>query len=243
MDYSIVIPVFNEENNVEPLADEIHEALSDRMDFEVIFVDDGSTDETPARLGAVQRKFRHTVRVLHHSERCGQSAALLVGARFARAPWIVTLDGDGQDDPHEIPKLVEVLKRPSRASRLHMVSGMRRRRRDSWLRRVSSRIANLVRMSLLGDSVADSGCGLKLIARDAFLSLPFFDHYHRFLPALILRGGGRIATVSVNHRRRRSGKSKYGVRNRLWVGIVDLLGVLWLQRRARVPVVEEDRVS
>ena len=238
---SIVVPVRNEADNILPLVEEIHAALEGRHEFEVIYVDDGSTDATPARLAEARARFGR-LGTLRHREGCGQSAAIWTGARAAAGEWIVTLDGDGQNDPADIPALVEIAlaagKEPG--SRLHLVTGIRRKRQDSWLKRAASRVANRVRQWLLRDGVADTGCGLKVLRRDAFLRLPYFDHMHRFYPALIIRGGGEIRCVDVNHRPRLRGESNYGLLDRLGVGIADLLGVAWLLRRARRPVIERD---
>lgn len=235
MELSIVIPVYNEMENIRPLVEEIHAALGDR-DFEVIYVDDCSSDGTAARLLGVRRDYPR-LRIVRHGRRCGQSTALRTGIRLARAPLAATLDGDGQNDPADIPHLLQVLLT---SPGIVCVCGFRRKRRDSGLKRISSRAANAVRARLLRDGTPDTGCGLKVFRREAFLDLPYFDHMHRFLPALFRRAGGEIASVEVNHRHRRSGKSKYGFHNRLWVGIVDLLGVLWLQRRAKVAVFSEE---
>ncbi len=236
MDLSIVIPVRNESGNIAPLIAEIRAALDGHTDYELIYVDDGSRDDTPARLAEAAREFPR-LRVLRHRESCGQSTALHTGVRAARAEWVVTLDGDGQNDPADIPRLLAVLRDPRRPADLELVAGWRRRRRDSWLKRLSSRVANGVRGRLLGDRTPDTGCGLKLFRREVFLALPYFDHMHRFLPALIQRHGGATISVEVNHRPRERGRSNYGIHNRLWVGIVDLLGVMWLQHRARRPVI------
>jgi dolichol-phosphate mannosyltransferase len=237
MKVSIVVPVHNEQENLERLVREIHDALAG-MEFEVIYVDDGSTDGTAVELARLLGLFRR-LRVLRHLHCSGQSAALWTGVHAARAPWIATLDGDGQNDPADIPRLFEALARCDDGTRMELVAGLRVKRRDSWLRRVSSRVANGIRSRILRDGVLDTGCGLKLILREAYLRLPYFDHMHRFLPALIRRGGGEVATVPVGHRPRESGRSKYGLLDRLGVGITDLLGVLWLQRRASLPVAEE----
>jgi dolichol-phosphate mannosyltransferase len=235
---SVVIPVRNEQDNITPLIGEIRAALDGKADYEVIYINDGSTDATAARLAETQQMFPR-LRVLTHECTCGQSAALMTGARAARARWIATLDGDGQNDPADIPKLLAMLKDPAQPENLELVAGFRKRRRDSWLKRLSSRTANGVRSRLLGDATPDTGCGLKLILRDAYLSLPFFDHMHRFLPALIQHNGGATVSVEVNHRPRTRGRSNYGVHNRLWVGIVDLVGVMWLQRCMKHPVITE----
>jgi dolichol-phosphate mannosyltransferase len=233
---SIVVPVRNEADNIAPLLAEIHAALEGKGEFEVLYVDDGSSDETPARLAAALAQYPR-LRVLAHAKSCGQSAALMTGVRAARGEWIATLDGDGQNDPADIPKLLAV--REGAAKEVVLVSGYRRKRQDSVLKKISSRIANGVRSSLLGDATPDTGCGLKLVARATYLELPFFDHMHRFLPALVQRAGGATLIVEVNHRARTRGRSNYGVLDRLWVGIVDLFGVLWLKRRAARPVVRE----
>jgi dolichol-phosphate mannosyltransferase len=235
MDVSLVIPVFNEEDNIDPLLAEIQAALG-AADYEVIYVDDGSTDGTPQRLRAAAESFDR-LRVIRHDRSCGQSTAVWTGVRQARAPWIATLDGDGQNDPLDIPKLLAEACGAAVPGQVPLVCvcGFRRSRRDSWLKRFSSRIANRVRGTLLGDATPDTGCGLKVFSRAAFLALPYFDHMHRFLPALFLRGGGGIRSVEVNHRERTRGVSKYGLFNRLWVGMVDLCGVAWLQRRSKSP--------
>jgi dolichol-phosphate mannosyltransferase len=232
---AVVVPVFDEADNVLPLLSEIHAALEPLgTGFEVVFVDDGSRDATPARLEAARARFPR-LRVVRHARNCGQSTAISSGVRAARAPLVVTLDGDGQNDPADIPRLLSAAGSHRGGGPAPLVAGIRRRRHDSRVRRLSSRIANAVRSRLLRDDTPDTGCSLKLFAREAFLELPFFDHMHRFLPALFRRQGAAVLFVDVNHRPRRRGKSKYGVGNRLWVGIVDLLGVLWLQRRMTRP--------
>jgi dolichol-phosphate mannosyltransferase len=231
---SVVVPARDEADNVEPLLADIRAALDGRVDYEIVFVDDGSEDATPAKLREASRAFPR-LRSARHRAPCGQSAAIWTGVRLARAPWIVTLDGDGQNDPADIPALLAA--REARASDVNLlVNGRRQARRDSWVKRVSSRIANGVRSKVLGDGTPDTGCGLKLFSREAFLALPYFDHMHRFLPALIRRNGGEVVSVPVRHRERRHGRSHYGVHNRLWTGIVDMLGVLWLRRRRKLPV-------
>jgi len=242
MDLSLVIPVHNEAENIMPLIGEIRAALDGTLEYEVVYVDDGSTDETPARLAEAGRDFPR-LRVIHHRESCGQSTAVLTGVRAAAAPWIATLDGDGQNDPSDIPKLFAALQAPDRPADLMLVGGYRRKRRDTWIKRISSRIANRVRAWMLKDATPDTGCGLKVFSREAFLALPYFDHMHRFLPALVQRAGGRVLSVEVNHRHRERGVSKYGTWNRLWVGIIDLFGVMWLQRRSRRPVIVGDNPS
>jgi dolichol-phosphate mannosyltransferase len=234
---SIVVPVRNEQDNVLPLIEEIHAALRNDADFEVIYVDDGSSDATPARLAEAMTRFPR-LRVLRHRDSCGQSTALMTGFRAARGEWLATLDGDGQNDPADIPNLIRA-RDGAQPANLQLVAGYRRKRQDSWLKRVSSRVANGVRSNLLGDATPDTGCGLKLIRRSVCLELPYFDHMHRFLPALVQRNGGATISVEVNHRPRTRGVSNYGMFDRLWVGIVDLIGVVWLQRRAKRPFVSE----
>jgi dolichol-phosphate mannosyltransferase len=231
-DITVVVPVCNEEENVAPLAREIAAALRGRAHFEAIFVDDGSTDATAEVLKAERAASMSELRVLRHSIRRGQSAALWTGVRAARAPWIATLDGDGQNDPADIAALIAARDDPANRGVL-IFMGNRVSRRDTWLRRLSSRIANAVRRGLLDDGTPDTGCGIKLLHRDTYLSLPLFDHMHRFLPALFQRAGSRVVSVPVNHRPRTRGQSKYGLWNRLWVGIVDIFGVMWLKRRFR----------
>jgi dolichol-phosphate mannosyltransferase len=222
---SVVIPVCNEADNVGPLAREIVAALQGRA-FEILFVDDGSTDGTADALRTLRVSIPQ-LRVLRHSFRSGQSAAVCSGVRHARAAWIATLDGDGQNDPADIPALFEARKQAE------LVMGNRTRRRDTWLRHVQSRVANGVRGRLLGDGTPDTGCGIKVMRRDVFMDMPRFDHMHRFLPALFLRAGARVVSVPVSHRPRERGTSKYGLFDRLWVGIVDIFGVMWLRRRFR----------
>jgi len=226
---SVVVPVCNERENVLPLAREIHAALAGRP-YETIFVDDGSTDGT-AEAARAARAEGLGVRLIRHAVRSGQSAAVATGVRAARAPWIATLDGDGQNDPADIPRLLDTARRGG-STRLRLVMGNRATRRDTWLRRLSSRVANGVRGGLLGDGTPDTGCGIKVFDRAVFMDMPRFDHMHRFMPALFQREGYEVVSVPVNHRERTRGTSKYGLHNRLWVGIVDLFGVMWLIRRA-----------
>ncbi len=181
------------------------------------------------------------MRVVRHRESCGQSQAVATGVKAARAPIIATLDGDGQNDPADIPRLLNRLREEPVESRDRLlVAGQRLKRRDTAVKRFSSQIANAVRGRLLGDHTPDTGCGLKLFTRAAFLDMPRFDHMHRFLPALMIRQGGHVVSLPVNHRPRERGRSKYGMWDRLWVGIVDLFGVMWLQSRATHPMIEPD---
>ena len=235
---SVVVPVHDEAENVGPLVAEIDAALEGHGAFEMVFVDDGSSDATPARLAEAQERFPR-LRIVRHARCGGQSAAIATGVRAARGAVIATLDGDGQNDPADIPALLAVHERDGAPARL-LVAGLRAKRRDSWIKRISSRIANGVRSRLLGDDTPDTGCGLKVFSRETFLAMPGFDHMHRFLPALMVRAGGRVVSVPVNHRPRGRGRSKYGTLDRLAVGIVDLLGVLWLKRRARLATVDAE---
>jgi dolichol-phosphate mannosyltransferase len=229
---SVVVPVCNEAENIEPLAREVDAALRARAPYELIFVDDGSTDATAETVRRLRERELPQLRLLQHSFRSGQSAAVRSGVSAARATWVATLDGDGQNDPADLPKFLVARSDPANAG-ARLIMGNRVTRRDTWLRRLSSRIANGVRGGLLGDGTPDTGCGIKIFERDMFLSLPAFDHMHRFLPALFQRAGSRVVSIPVNHRPRTRGRSKYGVHNRLWVGIVDLFGVMWLKARYR----------
>jgi dolichol-phosphate mannosyltransferase len=202
---------------------------------EIVYVDDGSDDETPAMLR--REAAAGALTVLRHRTGCGQSAAILTGVRAARGEWVATLDGDGQNDPGDIPAL---LSRARLENGMVLVAGHRTKRRDSRVKRLTSGAANAIRARLLGDATPDTGCGLKVFRRAAFLDLPAFDHMHRFLPALFIRAGGRVISVPVGHRPRTRGTSKYGTLDRLWVGIFDLAGVAWLQRRWTRPAIEED---
>lgn len=230
---SVVIPMRNEGANVLPLIEEIAQALAGQP-HEVVCVDDGSTDDTRARL--LEAAARYPVVVLCHAVSCGQSAGVVSGVLAARAPWIATLDGDGQNDPADIPGLWRRAQADATGDLL--VAGHRIRRKDSGVKRVTSRMANAVRARLLGDSTPDTGCGLKVFPRALFLDLPRFDHMHRYLPALVLRAGGRVVSEPVNHRPRLRGKSNYGTLDRLVVSLSDMLGMIWLQRRWKRPVAE-----
>jgi dolichol-phosphate mannosyltransferase len=239
MDLSVVIPVQNEAENIAPLVGEVRTALDGFIDYEIIIVDDGSNDTTVAEVVRLATQTPQ-LRLLRHVENCGQSAAIRTGVRAACAAWIATLDGDGQNDPADIPRLWQVRSASSGTARV-LVNGYRRERQDDWSKRCASRIANGIRRRLLGDGTPDTGCGLKLFPRSLFFDLPYFDHMHRFLPALVLREGGMVHSVSVNHRPRLGGVSKYGVLDRLGVGVVDLFGVMWLKRRAARPNVLDQK--
>lgn len=232
---SVVVPVHNEAENIMPLIREIEDALSDFVAFEIIYVNDGSKDDTKKCLA--EAKARHPkLRVITHAHSCGQSTAVRTGIKLAKGDWVATLDGDGQNDPADIKKLIAAIE-----NGVDLVGGNRRHtRRDTWIKRISSVIANTVRSKLLRDSTPDTGCGLKLIRREVFLDLPYFDHMHRFLPALVQRRGGRVVSVPVGHRAREHGQSKYGTIDRLLVGIVDLAGMLWLIKRSKRPVISEE---
>jgi dolichol-phosphate mannosyltransferase len=241
MDLSVVIPVRNEAESVVPLVAEIGAALDGLAAYEIVCVDDGSTDATAAEIMCLAAKAPE-LRLLRHARSYGQSAAIRTGVKAARAAWVATLDGDGQNDPADIPQLWR-LAHAAPASPPLLVAGYRRDRQDRWSKRAASRVANAIRARLLGDATPDTGCGLKLFPRALFLELPDFDHMHRFLPALVLRAGGMVRSVPVNHRPRSRGVSKYGVFDRLGVGVVDLFGVLWLQRRAVRPHLLGDAVA
>jgi glycosyltransferase involved in cell wall biosynthesis len=234
---SIVVPVRNEAGNIAPLIAEITAALGDNLSFEIIYVNDGSTDRTESELTLLMAS-RPWLRQIKHQASCGQSAAVRTGVQHARAPVVVTLDGDGQNDPAFIPALLKALS--AGAPRVGLIAGQRVGRQASGFKRLQSRIANGTRAAVLRDGTRDTGCGLKAFRRDLFLALPYFDGLHRFLPALVRREGYEIGYVDVVDRPRRAGTSNYGMWDRLWIGILDLLGVWWLIRRRRqVPRVLE----
>ncbi len=221
---SVVVPIRDERDNIEPLVAAVHEALGGRK-FEIVCVDDGSTD----LLQSLVSRFP-CVRMVRHELSRGQSAAILSGVGAAEGEWVVTLDGDGQNDPADIPVLFHAAERASSAPA--MVVGWRKNRQDPWVKRISSKWANIAYRSLIGGAAPDIGCGIKLFRRETFLNLPTFDHMHRFLPALVQMQRGAVCSVEVRHRARRRGRSKYGIHDRLWAGIIDLIGVRWLQKRA-----------
>jgi dolichol-phosphate mannosyltransferase len=232
---SIVVPVHNEAENIPVLAEEIAAALKGRR-FEVIFVNDGSSDETESVLQKLG-KTQPWLRQIKHARSCGQSAAVRSGVRAARAPIVVTLDGDGQNDPAFIPKLLTMFE--TAPAKVGLVNGQRLKRKGGF-KRLQSTIANGVRSAVLRDDTRDTGCGLKAFRRDVYLALPYFDALHRFTPALVRREGYEVAYVEVVDRPRAHGKSHYGMWNRLWIGLVDLAGVFWMiRRRRRVPEVTE----
>ena len=225
---SVVVPVKDEAGNVGPLAREIAAAL-EGQDHEILFIDDGSTDGTDAALTALKGEIPQ-LRILRHGRNLGQSRGIRTGVQAARGEIVVTLDGDGQNDPADIPKLLVALRAEPDVA---MVSGIRVKRKDTASRRMASRLGNRFRSALLGDGATDTGCGLKAFRRDVFLDLPYFDHLHRFLIALVQREGWKVRYVPVNHRPRLTGTSKYTNFGRLLVSAQDLLGVRWLQRRYR----------
>jgi dolichol-phosphate mannosyltransferase len=235
---SVVVPVLNEAENIGPLIDEIGHALASRFPFEIIVVDDGSADATPARLAALLPA-TPGLRVIRHRTRAGQSAAIRSGVKAARAAWIGTLDGDGQNDPADLPALAErAWGDPDRPA---LVGGLRLKRRDSLSRRLAGRFANALRDALLDDGCRDTGCGIKVFRREVFLDCPYFGAMHRFLPALFRMRGETCVFLPVNHRPRLSGRSKYTNLRRGLIGVVDLAGVYWLKRRTSRPaaVLEE----
>jgi len=227
---SVVVPVHNEDKNIGPLAIEISDVLSPIIPYEIIYVDDGSTDDTYQVLLDLTDTVNH-LKILQHDTRKGQSAAIYSGVTIANAPLVLTIDGDGQNDPADIPVLLEMYNSHSGEDGHLMITGWRKGRKDSWTKRISSRIANTIRSHFLSDSTPDTGCGLKIFRQEDFLRFPAFDHMHRFLPALMIRSGGRVISTQVNHRPRRHGSSHYGVVNRLFVGVMDIVGVSWLNRR------------
>ncbi len=230
---SVVVPAFNEAENVENLASEIDDALSG-IAYEMIFIDDASTDQTKEVLTDMKSRFPH-LRVLSHRQNSGQSRGVRSGVRAARAATIATLDSDGQNDPADIPALYAQLTRGDAPENLAMVGGRRAKRIDSAAKKVASRFGNGIRKRLLKDEADDTGCGLKVFRRQAFLDLPYFDHIHRYIPALMLREGYAIEFADVNHRAREFGESKYTNFGRLKVSIADLRGVIWLRGRMKLP--------
>jgi dolichol-phosphate mannosyltransferase len=234
---SVVVPVHNEAPNILPLISAISVALAG-IDHEIVYVDDGSSDNSPRVLADIAATLPTLIRVRHRNS-CGQSAAVITGVKTAHGAFIATLDGDGQNDPADIPAMLEAaLKAEAEGARPVLIAGHRVTRKDSEAKRWGSRIANNVRGKLLKDGTPDTGCGLKLFRRAAFLELPHFDHIHRFLPALFIRAGGQVVSVPVRHHARAHGASHYGTWDRLKVGIVDLFGVAWLQRRWKQPQID-----
>ena len=236
---SVVVPVRNEAANIAPLIAEIRAALAG-IAHEIVYVDDGSSDDSPAVLARIAATLPTLIRV-RHKQSCGQSGAVITGVKTARGAFIATLDGDGQNDPADIPAMLEAaLQAEAQGPKPVLIAGHRVTRRDSEAKRYGSRIANAVRGYLLKDGTPDTGCGLKLFRRTAFLELPHFDHIHRFLPALFIRAGGHVVSVPVKHHARAHGASHYGTWDRLKVGVVDLFGVAWLQRRWKQPQIDSN---
>jgi dolichol-phosphate mannosyltransferase len=233
VELSVVIPAKNEEDNVIPLIAEIHSALDGVADYEIVYVDDGSSDNTYANFMSLIEDGQHTLRVVRLKNSVGQSTAIMEGIYAARGALIATMDADGQNDPADIPRLLDAARQLPLISDF-CITGFRINRRDTRWKRFQSRIANGVRQKLLNDGTPDTGCGLKIVPRDTFLKLPYFDHIHRFIPALVRRINGTVVVLEVNHRERQAGVSKYNMLGRLGVGIVDLLGVIWLQHRVKI---------
>ncbi|RXT34627.1 glycosyltransferase family 2 protein [Bradyrhizobium betae] len=226
---SIVVPVRNEADNIAPLIAEISAALDGRWPYEIIYVNDGSTDATGERLASIMAQ-RANLRQLRHAKSTGQSAAVRSGVRAARGTIVATLDGDGQNNPAFLPDLIAAVEK---GTHVGLAAGQRVGRKDTGFKKFQSRVANKVRNAILNDGTRDTGCGLKAFRRDVFLMLPYFDGLHRFLPALVRREGYEIAYVDVIDRPRHSGVSNYGFFDRLWIGIMDLAGVWWLIRRKK----------
>ena len=233
---SVVVPVFNERDNVTPLVNEIVAALRGRLPFEIVYVDDQSKDDSLAVLTGLMASVPE-LRVVQHLKQSGQSTAVRNGIKAARGAWIATLDGDGQNDPADIPKLLD--QRASADPDIKLFAGWRVNRKDTGSKRWASKAANAIRSRLLRDETPDTGCGIKLFERAVFLDLPYFDHMHRYLPALVKRAGWKSVSVPVNHRERGSGVSKYNNLGRAWVGLADLRGVGWLIKRSKITGTKE----
>lgn len=238
---SVLIPAKNEAGNIGALVREVDAALRSHCPYEIVLVDDGSDDGTGDEFVQACRALGAQGQLLRHRASVGQSTALMSAARHARGRYLITIDGDGQNDPADMPALLAVAREAETQGAHFCIAGYRKNRQDTEWKKIQSRIANAVRQRLLADQVPDTGCGLKLIPRATWLQLPYFDHMHRYLPALVLRLGGTIRVVPVNHRARQSGVSKYNAWNRLWVGLVDMAGVMWLIRRGKRPVIAEIR--
>jgi dolichol-phosphate mannosyltransferase len=237
VDVSIVVPVRNEAGNLAPLIAEIAAALDGRWRYEIIYVNDGSTDATPAHLAEIMKQ-RANLRRIDHAVSSGQSAAVRTGVRAARGAIVATLDGDGQNNPAFLPDLIAAIQNGD--GRVGLAAGQRIGRKATGFKKLQSRVANRVRNAILHDGTRDTGCGLKAFRRDVFLIMPYFDGLHRFLPALVRREGYDIAYVDVIDRPRHSGVSNYGFFDRLWIGIMDMIGVWWLIRRKKpTPVATE----
>lgn len=236
LEVSVVVPVFDERDNIATLVAEIVAALRGVHGFEIVYVDDHSRDDSLQVLQGLKAQVPE-LRVLHHVTQSGQSTAIRNGVKAARATWVATLDGDGQNDPADIPKLLAA--RDAAEASIKLFAGWRVHRQDNASKRWASRWANAIRARMLRDATPDTGCGIKLFQREAFLDLPYFDHMHRYLPALMQRAGWKTVSIPVNHRGRSSGVSKYNNLNRAWVGLRDLRGVAWLIQRSKLTRVEE----
>ena len=236
---SVVIPARDEADSIAELVKETHSVMGQHPDFEIVLVDDGSQDQTLENAARAARAVGCSLRAIRHEHSIGQSGALQTGVRKAQGTWIITMDGDGQNDPADMPALLE------RAATVTVedfcIAGHRRNRKDTSWKRFQSRLANRIRNTILHDGVPDTGCGMKLFPRSTFLKLPWFDHGHRFIPALVIAIGGQVQVVEVHHRERQQGVSKYSAWNRAWAGIVDLLGVVWLLHRTRYVGISEYR--
>lgn len=235
---SVVVPLLNEAENIERLIEGICRTLTDFVRFEILLVDDGSTDGT-SEICLLAAKNDTRLRVLRHPRSSGQSAAIHSGVQAAKAPVIATLDGDGQNPPENLPALLRPLLDPQRNAKLALVAGQRIGRKDTFSKRAASIFANAIRSAVLQDATRDTGCGLKAFRRDAYLALPFFNHQHRYFPALFIRDGWRVAHVDVTHAPRQAGQSKYTNLGRALVGLSDLMGVAWLIRRRKVAAAQE----
>ena len=233
---SVVVPVFNERDNISPLVGEIVTALRGHVPFEIIYVDDQSGDDSVQVLTALREQVPE-LRILRHVRQSGQSTAIRTGVKAARAGWVATLDGDGQNDPGDIVRLLQA--RDAAVPQVKLFAGWRVQRQDSASKRWASRLANAIRSRMLRDDTPDTGCGIKLFERAAFLELPYFDHMHRYLPALMQRAGWATVSIPVNHRGRSAGVSKYNNLQRGWVGLRDLRGVAWLITRSKLTQVQE----
>lgn len=230
--FSVVVAVFNESENLAPLLAEIATAFEGKYAYEVVYVDDGSTDDTLARLTTLKSQYPR-LRVLASAPRSGKSFAMHTGVKAAQAPWILALDGDGQNDPADLPAICEMVLKAG--PQLGLVGGIRRKRRDTISKRIGSRVGNGIRQFFLRDGCPDTGCGVKVFRRDAYLDLPVFEGQHRFMPALFQSRGWGTEYVLINDRLRERGVSKYNNFQRALVGVPDLIGVAWLKRRARTP--------
>jgi dolichol-phosphate mannosyltransferase len=235
-EFSVVVPVFNERDNVLPLVNEILAALRGKYHFEIVYVDDQSKDDSFQVLKDLMASVPE-LRVVQHIRQCGQSTAVRNGVKAARGAWIATLDGDGQNDPADIPKLIDA--RNIAAPEIKLFAGWRVNRKDKGSKRWASIIANAIRSRFLKDETPDTSCGIKLFERSVFMELPYFDHMHRYLPALVKRAGFQTVSVPVNHRERSSGVSKYNNIGRAWVGLKDLCGVAWLIKRSKLTGIKE----